>query len=404
MNKQGILGVRLSHAHKLVLLAATALIALAAPAAASAVTTVEGEDHGDHVHIYVDGDGAAQTLTATATSSTVTFTGGTLDSTDDDFDTDYCTGTGPVICTFPSASHVIISADLAGGADSFDGSGATTSDFIEFYGGSGADTFTGGPGSDSLHLDDGEADNASSCGGGNDVVRLDAGLDTATGCEYTGLELVSLPTIAGTPRVGSQLAASGFSLSGGPATDQYYYWYTCATPTQDGCGDLLSTDPTYTPQAADQGRYLFVDREAAIISGGFYLDDIYTSSAPVLVGAAVTPSPSNAFTPGKFSGTSLSVTTPGPGVLTSGPASTAGASKAKGFATKKKKKKKALVGKGKVTATGAGTFKLPVKLTSAGKKLLKKKHKLKVKVKVTFTPTGGIAASKTVSVTFKKKK
>lgn len=111
--------------------------------------------------------------------------------------------------------------------------------------------------------------------------------------------------------------------------------------------------------------------------------------------------PSNAFTAGKLSGTSLSITVPGAGVLTSGPAGAAGAS-VHAFASKKKKK--ALVGTAKVTATGAGAYKLPVKLTSAGKKQLKKKKKLKVQVKVTFAPNGGTPLSKTVTVTFKKKK
>ena len=111
--------------------------------------------------------------------------------------------------------------------------------------------------------------------------------------------------------------------------------------------------------------------------------------------------PSNAFSFGKFAGTKLSVAVPGAGVLSSGPAGPAAAS-VHAIASKKKKKK-ALVGIAKVTATAAGTYKLPVKLTSAGKKQLKKKKKLKTQVKVTFAPNGGTPLSKTVTVTFKKK-
>jgi hypothetical protein len=403
MKIQGILGSRSTRARKLVLLGASALVALAAPSAASAATYVSGQDGGGFAYLRIDGDSSAQALTVTATSNSMTVTGGTIDSTDDDFGDDYCTGAGPVVCTFPTDADVLVETYLNGGADTFDASGVTTKERLRIDAGSGVDTITGGPGGDYLLLDDGQVDNASTCGGDTDSVSRDAG-DNVTGCELTGLALTGQPVINGSPRVGTPLSVGGFTVSGGPPTDYYYYWYTCATPEGAGCGDLLSTTTTYTPQPADQGRYLFVDAEADVFVGNFALDYIYTGSAPVLVGAAPPNQPINTFTLGSFKGTTLSVVTPGRGVLTSGPATAGGASNVHAFVAKKKKKKKALVGTAKVTATGAGTFKLPVKLTSAGKKQLKKKKKLKVKVKVTFTPTGGIANTKTVTVTFKKKK
>jgi hypothetical protein len=409
MNRQGTDGSRRARGLKFALLAATALIALAAPATASALTYVSGQDHGDHVHLYIDGDDSAQALTVTATSNSLTVTGGTIDSTDDDTGVNYCTGTGPVVCTFPSSPDVLVDTYLNGGDDTFDASGVTAAEKLRIDAGSGADTITAGPGSDNLLLQDGEADNASTCGGGTDSVTRDAG-DSVLACEVTGLSLASNPVINGAPRVGNPLSVGGFSVTGGPPTDYYYYWYTCSSPTPSDfgleCGNLLSTATTYTPQPSDQGRYLFVDAEADVYVGDFLLDGVYTTSDAVLVTASpnTSPPPSNAFTTGTFKGTALTITTPGPGVLTSGPAGGAGASKFHAIDAKKKKKAKALVGTAKVTATGAGTFKLPVKLTSAGKKQLKKKKKLKTKVKVTFTPTGGTPASKTVSVTFKKKK
>jgi hypothetical protein len=58
----------------------------------------------------------------------------------------------------------------------------------------------------------------------------------------------------------------------------------------------------------------------------------------------------------------------------------------------------------KVTVKKAVTTTIKVKLTSAGKRVLAraKSHTLKVRVRVWFTPAGGQAAHKTVTVTFKR--
>jgi len=83
------------------------------------------------------------------------------------------------------------------------------------------------------------------------------------------------------------------------------------------------------------------------------------------------------------------VTVPGSGSLTARPASA---------------KSKPLIAVAKVKAKAAGPLKLTVKLTSAGKKQLKKKGYLKVKTRVVFTPTQGSASSRTISLVFKVKK
>jgi hypothetical protein len=58
----------------------------------------------------------------------------------------------------------------------------------------------------------------------------------------------------------------------------------------------------------------------------------------------------------------------------------------------------------KVSVKKAATASVKVKLTSAGKRALarSKSHTLRVRVRVRFTPVGGRAASKTVTVTFKR--
>lgn len=59
------------------------------------------------------------------------------------------------------------------------------------------------------------------------------------------------------------------------------------------------------------------------------------------------------------------------------------------------KAKPVLVASGKLTFSGAGTGKLNIRLTAAGKRLLKHAKRLKLTAKGTFTPSGGAAASTT---------
>ncbi|MEX2108124.1 MAG: hypothetical protein WD827_04465 [Solirubrobacterales bacterium] len=117
------------------------------------------------------------------------------------------------------------------------------------------------------------------------------------------------------------------------------------------------------------------------------------------------PLPDNSFKVGKVKtgkdgSAKLTVTVPGPGVLTAEDATTAkkataSASKGKG---KGKGKKPALIKPAKVVAKKAGPVTLTIKPSAAGKKALKQKGKLTVKVKVTFTPTGGKPNSQTTKV------
>lgn len=109
--------------------------------------------------------------------------------------------------------------------------------------------------------------------------------------------------------------------------------------------------------------------------------------------------------------TNVIVTVPAPGVVTATDGSTATASAAAlrsvGISAKKKKKKKkspALVKTTTVTVTAAGAVSVPIKLTKAGKALLKKAGKVKVKIRFTFTPTGGTPNSVVKTFTIKPQK
>jgi hypothetical protein len=122
------------------------------------------------------------------------------------------------------------------------------------------------------------------------------------------------------------------------------------------------------------------------------------------------PPPSNAFTVGssvKFTGSkaTLTVQVPGPGTLTAtGPGGASTSTAARLSIAKKHHKKKPLILPASVHAAAAGPVKITIGLSAAGVAKLRKHGKLTVPVKLTFTPDGGTAASKTQTVTFKKKK
>jgi hypothetical protein len=141
------------------------------------------------------------------------------------------------------------------------------------------------------------------------------------------------------------------------------------------------------------------------------------------------PPPSNLFIVGpsvkfKKGGTKviITVTVPGPGTLGAGSPPSgakasasriarslgASASKAKGKGKCKGKgkacKPKPLIKPSSVTATAAGPVSIVVSLSGTGKAKLAKQRKLSVPVQLTFTPVGGVPASQTKVITFKKPK
>jgi len=135
-----------------------------------------------------------------------------------------------------------------------------------------------------------------------------------------------------------------------------------------GCGKTWTTRTTCFPESASEPDQAFrlIGSQAAVVQ----------------------PKPSNQFSFGplkrnvkKGIGT-LAVKVPGPGTI-------------------------ALSGKGlkksKASTSAAGTVKLKLKAAGKAQKKLKEKGKVKLKANVTFTPTGGDPATKSKSLTLKKK-
>ncbi len=94
----------------------------------------------------------------------------------------------------------------------------------------------------------------------------------------------------------------------------------------------------------------------------------------------------------------LTVTVSGPGAVSA----TSSVPAPKGGA-KKSAAKPVTVAKASGRAKKAGPFKLVLKLTKAGKKLVNQRGKVTAKTKVVFKPASGASATTTKSVTFKKK-
>lgn len=138
-----------------------------------------------------------------------------------------------------------------------------------------------------------------------------------------------------------------------------------------------------------------------------FVKDVSVTSQPLLVTTLPAPAPappappSNVFAKGaltlnKKTGTGfLTVTVPGPGILTANDARRQIATAL--AAPVKAKKKPLLIKTATVTSAGAGTVKVPIKPTPAGMKVLKEKGKVAFNLKLTFAPTGGTPATQRYS-------
>jgi hypothetical protein len=189
--------------------------------------------------------------------------------------------------------------------------------------------------------------------------------------------------------------------------------------TYDAATGLVSTKTPITPGAHkvylsifDQGDQAY-DSAAFVDNLRFLTESATTCKPPEVAQTAPPPAPGPPPPPSnqivgssikfKNGATVLSVTVPGPGVVSAAQATnTATASRADAAKKKKKKHKKpVLIKKTSVTATAAGVVKLTIRPTSAGKKLLRKKGKFTVNTAITFTPTGGTPATTHKRVTIK---
>ncbi len=100
-------------------------------------------------------------------------------------------------------------------------------------------------------------------------------------------------------------------------------------------------------------------------------------------------------------GARLGALVPGPGLLRAGPAAN-GAARVSVAARSRKKRKPKLVGAARRRVKAAGKAYVTVRLTRAGKALLKRRGKLKLRIRVSFKPDGGKATAQTRRVTFKR--
>jgi Ca2+-binding RTX toxin-like protein len=235
-----------------------------------------------------------------------------------------------------------------GGDDGLAGEGDSVEDDIErVLGGSGPDDLRGGPGAQTLV-------------GGNGADRLLGGS-------------------------GRDVLDGGF---GGDVLDSV----DAATGDEDRCG------PDVDEVRADNGDVVASDCETTTLvalppppappAGPGPGSAPQGPSAPQGGGGGPTP-PSNAFTPGSVSGTTLFVTVPGPGQVVVTQAS--GGSNRVGTAGRRRARKpRKLLARSVRVVRRAGRVRLKLKLTRAGKKLLKRKRRITVRAAIKFTPVGGV--------------
>lgn len=256
-----------------------------------------------------------------------------------------------------------------------------------------------------------------------------------------------LPTIAGTPEEGQSLAEHNGSWSNGP-TSYEYQWERCNT-SGASCAEIVgATAQSYSLTAADVGATIRV-RETA--KNGEGSGSPATSEATAIVKAheagtgtnnnggtsSVTAGGGGGGSTGSNGGTTATISSAQVTTLLlqelapSGKAAAIstllkhgglsmtfktleagsllidwyevppGAKLAKKLA--KAKAKPILVASGQVSVSVAGTAAVKVKLTAAGKNLLKHASRLKLTAKATFTPTGQAATVTTKAFSLKGK-
>jgi hypothetical protein len=204
------------------------------------------------------------------------------------------------------------------------------------------------------------------------------------------------PTLTGTGTVGQTLTLTHASVQNPPVwyDDQ---WFRCDNPDTTCANDPISTSTSgYTLVAADAGEY--IDARETVGFGfdeeGFLAGDHLVSNIVGPITTASGPPPPPPPTPGriKFTG---SVSTSKAGVVTISLSCTGGRCTGTVKLTSGK-----TIGSAGYTLAAGQTVKITVKLTSAGKKLLKK-HKGRLSVKLVITPSNG--APTTITIKLKAK-
>jgi hypothetical protein len=213
----------------------------------------------------------------------------------------------------------------------------------------------------------------------------------------------SAPTITGTATVGSVLSASTGTWSGTTPISYAYQWQRC----NPGCATIAgATGASYTLAAADLGAQVRVLVTASNSTGSAAAASASSATVTAITPAAPTPAQIKTLllkeiTPTGKAATIAALLKAG-GDTTPCKALSAGTAVVDwyyvpaGAHIAKAKPKAQLLASGRLTFTSAGTGKLKIRLTAAGKNLLKGEKSghgklLKLTSKATFTPVGHAA-------------
>lgn len=214
----------------------------------------------------------------------------------------------------------------------------------------------------------------------------------------------SLPVISGAPTVGRALSTSAGTWSGTPPLTYIYQWQLC----NPACANIAgATAATYTPTSAALG-----DRVRALVTASNSLGAASVASSQV---GPVQPSAGQIraavsrllFPRGKLAkiaallkagGYTFTFIAPG-----SGSFSVAWYYLPKGARlARHKKAKPTLIGRGTASLGRPGTAKLKLRLTQAGRALLRRARALRVTSQALFTPSGGHALAMTRALTLRR--
>lgn len=155
----------------------------------------------------------------------------------------------------------------------------------------------GRPGTDALPWLSLFTSNGTETPSGSDYLAMTKAL-TTTGCPGSSQPLpsgtspaaTSLPTIQGTPAVGSTLTASPGTWSGTPAPSFSLQWESCDV-SGSNCQAIEDQNTTsYTVQGSDVGDTLRFVVVATSIAGGTTATSAATAAVPSIASGATTPS------------------------------------------------------------------------------------------------------------------
>jgi fibronectin-binding autotransporter adhesin len=214
----------------------------------------------------------------------------------------------------------------------------------------------------------------------------------------------AVPTISGTPEVGSALTADRGTWTGNPTPTYAYQWQRC-DEGGNGCADIAgAASDTYTPASADEGKKLRIKVTATNSQGSSEALSAAVGPVPLVPGPTppgptppgpTPPVPSSVFrvlsTNAVGSSAVTRVRVPGAGRLSQvGYRRTANAGSARLVIACRDARQ----------AKGASTVTVRCRLDKAARRA-RRDGAVRIQLKITFTPSGGIARTATRTVVFR---